>query len=455
MADYTAHYGLKKLTQGDSLADDSYKFTDADRDIIDLLSWLGAEGHQHTGGASSSVAPTEALNVQLVTTSGTLSAGRRIYYKFTYVDALGAETAGSPEVFLDTPAQIVVPAKPTLASATTGGTLAPGNYYYVLSAYSGTSTFETPGENPEIITIPNTTATNTITVTFPTLPSGATGFNIYRQAPSGPGYFFITSVAVTGGTPTTWVDTGAQLPNCDRTRPTVNTTRQTNSVILTLPGVAPELEVGQSWRIYRTMTSGQWSNSLLATVTPDISYTDTGTATSLGQPPVAGVAIGTPARIQLTNATEVQGRLPLSSMSAFPETVVFALEGDVFPLVGTSAWVCEYPQATILGVRAALGRGYTPAEDDIIVDVNVGSGATPTMSSIFTDEADQPRVLVDEQIGARVAPTAVTELVLGDVLTVDVDQAGGGDPATDRDLIINIHLMAYGWTSSTSHVWAP
>jgi hypothetical protein len=455
MASYTAHYLLKKLGQGETWADESYKFVQADRDLLDHLAWLGAEGHHHTGGGAGANAPTDALLVQLVTTSGTLPAGVRFYYKFTMVDSAGLETAASPEVFINTPSLVTSPGSPTLTYANTGGALNPGNYYYVLSAYTGTSIYETPATNPEFLSVIGTTATNAVTVTFPALPSGATGFNVYRQAPGGPGYFFITSIDMSGvNPPTNWIDTGATPPNCDRTRPTVNTTRQTNSVVLSLPGVSPTLQPGQSWRIYRTSTANDYSNSLLAEINNATQYADTGTATTSGQPPSTSVAVGAPPQVQLSDSSDVQGHLPLSRVSAFPETITFSMDGDVFAMTGTTVWVCEYPQATIVGVRAALGRGYTPTSRPVIIDVNRGSGANPTMSSIFTAPADRPQIATGVQVGDRVVPTAVTELVEGDVLTIDVAQDDTAQPPTAQDLVVNIYLHVYGWTDPLSHVWA-
>lgn len=447
---YTQKYGLKKLNVGETISDDSYKFSDADRDTTDLLLYLGAEGHHHSGGVGGDTTPTQALTLAVVTTSGTLPAGRRVFYKYTLVDPTGGESAGSPEAFTDTPSQVGPPGKPTLSSATTGGTLLPGNYYYVLSAYTGTvgSNFESQALNPEYILVGGNSDTNTITVTLPTLPSGAGGFNVYRQAPNGPGYFYVTSVDMTGGSPpTTVVDTGI-APNCDRTRPLTNTTRQSNSIILTLPTALPS---GWQWRVYRSFVVNDYSNSLLTTSATS-PITDTGAATGFGQPPVQGVSIGSPAKILLTNNAEVQGKLPMSAISAFPYILNFTMLGEVFVMQGSSVWICEFPKATIMGVRAALGRGTTPASTNLRVDVNVGSGLNPVMTSIFTADVDKPLVGVGNQIGARVVPTADAELVEGDVLTVDVEVAGGGATPTDRDLVVSIYMYVYGWTSSTSHV---
>jgi hypothetical protein len=447
---FTSRYGLKKINVGDNISDDSYKFSDADRDTEDLLLFLGVEGHHHSGGVGTSNTPTLGASLTVVSTSGVLPSGRRVFYRYTMISPTGTESGASPEAFVDTPAQIQTPAKPNLSFATTGGTLLPGNYYYVLSAYSGAvSNFETPAVNPEYLLVDSATSTNAITITLPALPSGATAFNVYRQAPDGPGYFFVASVDMSMATPpTTFVDTGL-APNCDRTRPLTNTTRQTNSVILSLPTALP---AGWSWRIYRTFTVNDYTNSLLTTqsVSP---YTDVGTPTTFGQPPLQGVTVGSPAKVQLTDMAEAQGRLPLSGVSAFPEIVTFTMDGNVFALTGTNVWVCEHPQATIVAVRASLGRGYMPSNQAVIVNVKKGSGATPTFASIFTADADRPRIPVGLQIGARMPPTAIMELVEGDCLTVDVDQGDTAEPPTAQDLTVSICLYSYGWADPLSHPW--
>jgi hypothetical protein len=445
---YTAHYGLKKLNVGEVISDDSYKFSDADRDTEDLLLYLGAEGHRHTGGGGTNATPVDAPTLAVNTTSGILPAGRRIFYKYTLVDPTGGESGASPEAFVDTPAQVTPPAKPTLSSAATGGVLLPGNYYYVLSAYTGTvgSNFETQALNPEYLFVEGVTSTNRVTITLPALPSGAQGFNVYRQAPNGPGYFYIASIDMTGGSPpTTYSDDGTVEPNCDRTRPTTNSTRQTNAVILSLPTTLP---AGWQWRAYRTFIVNDYANSLLTT-SGTSPITDTGAPTTFGQPPVQGVSVGSPAKLLLTDAIETQGRAPMSAISAFPYILNFSLLGEVFVLQGSNVWICEFPKATIIGVRAALGRGLVPVGQDIIIDVNVGSGLNPTMTSIFANQGSQPKILVNNQIGNRVVPNADAELVAGDVLTIDVDQTGG---STAANLVVAVYMYVYGWTSNISHV---
>jgi hypothetical protein len=440
----TNHYGLKKIGSGESIADDSFKFSDADRDAIDLLLYEGTEGHHHTGGDSDTETPTTAPGLALVTTSGALPAGRRVWYSYSLVAPSGAETGGSPTAFIDTPVQVASPAAATAIFQTDGGTLAPGGYYYVLSAYTASSTFETPAINPVFLQVGSATATNVITLTLPALPAGASGFNVFRQAPGGPGYFWIASVDMTAATPPSGFEDTGLPPNCDRTRPTVNTTLSTNSVTVTLPFT---LTVGQQWRIYRTYDVEDWTNSMLDTVETS-PFVDVGGATFSGQPPSHSVSVGSPSKVLLTDRAEIQGRAPLSAVSAFPHVVTFSLEGPVYALFGTSTWLCEFPQATIVGVRALLGAGYTPAQDDVVVDVNVNG------TSIFEEEEDQPIIQPGDQVGTKVVPTDITELVEGDLITVDVDQAGGGASPTDHELTVQIALLVYGYTSATSHPWA-
>jgi hypothetical protein len=145
--------------------------------------------------------------------------------------------------------------------------------------------------------------------------------------------------------------------------------------------------------------------------------------------------------------------LRLAEGAEFPHELVFAMDGDTFALTGSNVWVCEFSAFTILAVRAALGRGYSPTNQPVIIDVNKGSGATPVFTSIFAADADRPRIPVGLQVGPRVTPTAMTadatpmplgELVQGDCLTIDVDQADTAEPPTDQDLTVSIFGIVHG-----------
>lgn len=449
----TDHYGLNRLGPGENLTQDGYKFTDADRQLIDRLLYLGAEGHRHTGDAA--VIPSLAdLSLTLDATAGSLPAGTRIYYKYTLVDVNGMESAPSTEVYVDTPAPITEPGAPSIVPSATGGSLLPGQYFYVLTAYTTVNTNESKGLHPAYITVPVGTTTNSIMLTLPSLPAGATGLNVYRKKPGGSRYDYLAST-----TSTTYTDTGAVAEDCNRTLPVRNTTNSTNSVTAAVGAATPVVPGGYTWKLYRSYVTGFYDNALLHHVVEETAegsgiitpiYVDLGLAASAGKPPTTSQVIGGPEPVRLTDMAEVQGALPMSAVSAFPAVAEFRVNGTLSVSTGTVVWVCEFPAASIRGVRVSLGRGYAPASQPVIVDVNVGRTATPVMTSIFTSSADRPRVLVGQQIGVRVAPTATTELLEGDVVTIDIDQVGGGATPTDRDLVVQLYLWVYGFTSTES-----
>ncbi len=320
MSEYTPRFNLLRLTT-DDLSEDSFKFSDADRVLIDTLLYMGAEGHHHTGGAASLNAPDTAADLTLDTTTGSIPASTRVYYKYTYVDASGIETSASPESWVDTPSLVAQPAAPGLSTSTTGGTLQPGNYFYALSAYQDFTTVDTTANNPAYISVGYITATNTITLDLPVLPSGASGFNVYRRGPQNTGYRYLTSIAMDVATPPTmFVDDGGYIEDQDRPLPTSNNTTSLNSVEVAIPGATPVLPLGYSWRIYRTYNSGDYTNSLLVTTT-DLTYIDIGAGTSVGQPPSAGSGVGSPSKVLLTDAAEVQGTLPTANIAGFSAAI--------------------------------------------------------------------------------------------------------------------------------------
>lgn len=111
---------------------------------------------------------------------------------------------------------VSAPGNPTVANAATGGTVAAGTYYCVITAVAS------GGETVTNATQQSTTTTGTtsvITVALPAaLPSGATGFNIYIGTATGGPYFFqmFVPAAYAGQTITltsTPASTGAALPS--------------------------------------------------------------------------------------------------------------------------------------------------------------------------------------------------------------------------------------------------
>lgn len=447
MAGTTDHYGLTQIEAGESFSTDGYKYTKADRQTIDTLAYLGAEGHHHTGEAGFIEEPSTALNLSLSSTGGTIPAGTRVYYKYTYVNERGEESIAGPEAYVDTPDPVDEPSAPTLTRVTTGGTLLGGNYYYVLSEYVGTSINESRALNPAFIAIPSTTSTNMVTLTMPSIGLGD-GWNIYRRKPGQNKYFWLDSVD--SSTPE-YDDTGSVTEDCDRTLPTRNSTNASNSIVVTLPGATPTVPESYTWRLYRTYTAGNWSSSLLSWIVEETSeasgiitptYTDVGLSTQEGTFPEASLVINSPSKILLTDGAEVEGVLPANAV-AYPVQIEFGSPGALSVASGTFTWLCDYPAIEVIACRAHLGRGSVPASTDVIVDVNAASDPdTPVFATIFTTQANRPRVLVGDQVGARAQPD-IKLFTRGAQLSVDIDQTGGGATPTDSDLVVTIYMMAY------------
>jgi len=450
MAGSTNHFNLSKLGAGDQFSDSSYKYTGADREVIDSLLYLGASGHHHTGEVSANAAPSTAPSLELDTTVGIIPAGTRAYYKYTLVDQYGHESAPSPEAYVDTPSALSTPAAGVLTLTATGGTLLPGQYFYVLSAYEDTSTQETRALNPAFITVLSG-STNKITITLPSLPSGADGFNIYRKAPGDSQYLFLDSVDMTGATPpTTYVDDGVE-EDCNRTLPTSNTTNASNAVIVSYPGTTPTIPTGYTWKIYRTYTNGVWTNSLVHHVVEETSegsgiitteYEDLGYGTTTGEPPSSTLGVNAPEKIDMTDAAEVQGTLPPGLVAAFPMQIDLRVAGEYTTGTLKAFWVCEYPNFEI--VKCRVSHKYAGAATSTIVDVNLG--ATPgAATTIYSTQANRPSVAAGSTIGTATIPDTVL-VSQDDVLTVDIDQDGGGATPTHEDLLVTI----YGWVTMAS-----
>lgn len=455
MAGTTTNYGFTTLTEGDAFYQANAKFSNSDRHLLDTI-LANLEDHHHRGPVVTT-GPTVAPDLLVSTTGGTLLSGTRYYYVYTYVDPDTGESAASPVGFVDTPTGVSPPAAATGSSETTGGSLEPGDYYYVLTAYQTSDTVETTVGGYVLVTVPVGTSTNRITLTLPALPSGATGFNIYRRSPGQTHYYYLDSVPMNVATPpSTYVDDGSVNDDCDRGVPTTNTTNATSSVTVTLPGATPSLAVDNTWKIYRTTDTNSWANTFLvhvtagATPTPaPLFYLDDNSPTvSAGEPPYTG--LNNPDPVVLTDAAEVVGVLPPANhIQSHP--VEFGFPGVVSVVQGTFIWQCPFDRAYIKEVFINLGRGYAPASTDVIVDVNKYDTdiATPSWGTIFTTQANRPRVVVGDTFGAIATPD-VRYLVKGDALTVDVDQAGGGATPTDYDLFVSVMLWVWQSAETTT-----
>jgi hypothetical protein len=454
----TTNYGLKRLLQGDRFSEDGYQYSNADRVFIDAVLKI-LEVHDHTGGTVTDDTPTDAPDLILDTTAGSLPADSRIYYKYTLVDDGGLETAPSPEAFVDTPSQIGAPGAPVLSFATTGGTHSTGQYSYALSAYETSNTSETKATNFNTISVTGSTSTNVITLTLPSLPDGADGFNVYRLKPGGVDYVYLDSIDMSVATPpTTYDDDNSVTEDCNRFLPTKNTTSTTNGVTISIGGATPAVPDGFTWKIYRTTVTGDYSDSFLKHVVEETTqgsgvitptYEDAGGATTSGEPPSSSKLFGKPGKIDLTDGASVENRLPLGHVTAFPYTITFNLPGILEVVEGETAWVCPFLSAKIIDCVASLKKGTSPVGQEVIADVNKGSGVNPTYTTIFTTQSSRPSVPVGQQIGDFAAPQIV-DLVRGDSLTVDVDAIDdGATPMDVEDLTVSVNMLAV-FTTTTS-----
>lgn len=451
----TPRFGLSRIQAGDSFGADGFKFSDADRLTIENLIYSALQ-HHHTGAVTEVPATDTAPDVDLDSTFGAVPGNHRVFYKMTWVDVSGNETVATPEAYVDTPSTIAVPGTPVLAVNSTGGTLTPGNYYYVLSAYKTANSAETQAQSPAFITVPIGTSTNRLTVGFPTLPTGADGFNVYRRGPGEVQYSFLASVAVSGGSPTSYTDTGSVTPNAARSVPSGNTTNSTNNITVTVPATtvdnvsypAGTVPVGYTWKLYRSYVSGEYTNTLLHHVVEETSpgsgvvlgyYVDTGGGTQQGTPPTTTQFVDSPPQVDLVD--HVTNTLPLGR-AAYPFTITFDVTGTVGTGTGTIRWVNEYQNMSIVGCRAAVGRGFAPSGSDVIVDVLKGTGTNPSPTTIYTTTGNRPTVVVGDEVGERTVPD-ITILGPGDSLTVDVVQDDSGLNAAD--LSVNVYAVAFGF----------
>lgn len=359
MTSSTQHYNLTKLDPTESIHSGRGRFASDDRDTIDQALYNAVQ-HKHVGSTGSN-APATPLTLSLSTTGGTIPAATTVRYKYTFTDPLTGETQASPETVVTTPDPLIAPSAPTASLQSIGGTLEPGQYFYVLTAYQGASTVETKALNPLAILVPAGTSTNEVTLNLPTLPAGATGFNVYRRAPNEARYSFLASTA-----DATYVDGG--VVSTSRSIPTHNTTSATNSITVTV-GESPAS--GQTWTLYRSYSADFTSSRLVGLTSVDTTYTDIGANTQSASPPSASIT--NPSKIQLTGGAEVQGVLPKTMMEGGGVT-------DLTWNVATSTVVSSTGTDAPLTAATGTNAGLMAAADKTKLD-GVEVGATGDMTS--------------------------------------------------------------------------
>ena len=266
----TTRFGLQFFggSRGGAITDDGSQFSLADRITLDTI--LAAyETHSHKGGVLCPN-PTEPALVSVLTTGGQLRPGTTFYYRTSFVDAYGLESAAGPEASLTTAAVLTPPSQPLLNSQA-GGILRPGTYYYGLTQISSDG-----HETPIGPIAPVTLDLNTGTVQLKLPPGRTVGgvttppvYNIWRLDPNVISIYVKVAAGVTAATFTddgrvSASDPDDPTPEADPSQqpPTSNLTSSTNSAVITTGNVSlVNVDVGpiKRWRIYRTTQSGTYA----------------------------------------------------------------------------------------------------------------------------------------------------------------------------------------------------
>jgi hypothetical protein len=443
MADRTKRFRFTVLNApADRLDSGNYKFSDADRVLLDRLLTRAIE-HNHTGiqVEADRYAPP-ALTVS--TTGGALPPNRGVYYRYAIVDRTGQEFVASPIVTLFTPTQVSAPPFAPRLSTEQSGSLEEGTYVYALSACTGDNRQETLLSPTASIT---TAGVGGCRVDFPPPPSGAEFFNVYRQGPREPELLYLTTM---GPDDRYLVEDGNNRTDPLRTSPQANTTHTANSVQITLP--ADVLPAGGSWKLYRSYDPAHWDNSLLDWIGAFASYIDDGRATRAGVPPESSAAVGGAPKIRL--GIDTTGTPPPTVLNATSHQVMFnadrAVEGP-----GNWYWVNEYDWITLLGMQATIGRGKAPDLQDIEVALEMQPTWTnQNWSPIINSPIPATSVIaVGETIGSRCTIGSYS-FGPGTKLRLNVLAQGHSDMLSPQDLTVVLTFMARDDQSpSTSYVW--
>lgn len=444
----TSHYGFQVLGLNDKLSENDYQFTSADKDDLDTLLY-SLFNHHHNGDSVASNDPTNPVGLSLSTSGGIIGPGLTVRYKYSLIDVNGVESVASPEATMVTPSAIAPPLAPLVTlSATTGGTLLPGSYFYGLSAYVTTNTTETPVVYTGSITIPSG-STNKTTIQFPSIPSGSTGFNIYRRAPGETVLSYLASVSISGATPPThYVDDGTTAENCNRQPSLKNVTNSQNSITVTFPGATPVVPAGYTWRLYRTYSAGNYSNTLLASIVTETfegsgiistTFLDTGMSTSAGVPRTTSLAI--PGFDKIDLATESENSPPLANQ-VFPVSITLRLSGNATTGPVDGWWVCPYDKAQIVSYFLSAD---TPPSGTLLADIETYTGATPSWGTIFHDSSYRPQLLAGHYASASLDTTqALDKRLLAGVYSLSLPSRlrlniiSGATAATNVTLTINL-----------------
>lgn len=307
----TPNFGFTRVNRGEGLQKNGYAPLDLDRLTLDYLLKAMVD-HEHS--AEGRLAdPTNAPTAAAQTILGTLPAGQTFYYKISYLDEHGLETAASPETSATTAAPIAAPNAPSAFVETSGGTLPIGTYSYAIT-YVDANGNETLASGATLIQV-TSGSTNRVRLELPALVAGALSYKIYRAKPGQSRVYFLDT---TNTSP--YYDDGSVSEQVTITAPRFNTTNSTNSVDVTVPGGTLGADVF-GWNIYRSSRPGEYGgNSLVKSVVETTTatsgvllttWTDDGSTLRKGFPRKVSSTLGGG---KIVSLNQVAGSLPLSTM---------------------------------------------------------------------------------------------------------------------------------------------
>lgn len=306
----TENFGFTRIGQGEPNSKNGWAFFDGDRVTIDRLV-NAALNHTHSGDPALGD-PTDPPALTALSTGGNLPPSTTYFYRVSFVDQWGLETAAGPEGSVTTANPLGPPTAPAATVELSSGTVGVGVYSYLISfvdLYGGETT-PSPMASAQVLS----GATNRIRLSMPDMPSGAASINVYRSRPGQTQFYYLGNTATD-----TFYDSGS-AEDQTVTAPTLNTTNSQNSIQVTVPlGFIPEGCFG--WKIYRALSSGGYDgNSLVHWVTEGVSdtsttprtmWTDTGDSLLAGFPPDQNSSASTGMALSLDMFT---GALPLAQM---------------------------------------------------------------------------------------------------------------------------------------------
>lgn len=314
----TDHFGFTRIGEGETMSKNGFAALDLDRVTLDdVLHALSQHNHDATPRLNN---PTGAPSLVAQTSGGALPPGVTLYYRISYLDKWGLETAASSESAVSTSGTLSAPNPIAASLESTSGQLGAGQFSYAMTFTTAAGGETVPSSSTTIRIASGTT--NRIRLDLPDLPPGAVSARIYRSRPGQTQFFFWREHTYTGATPTNVVyDAGNVNEDATITLPAFNSTNNTNSIEVTVPGATLPTGVF-GWKLYRSLEPSTYTGfNLVHTVVESTTETsrdvrttwiDTGTSLQLGEPRQVSSTISGGSLIDLS---QVGGRLPLAAMA--------------------------------------------------------------------------------------------------------------------------------------------